>query len=440
MKTQVLLVGGHETFGLLAEKLTRKGLEIINTMDYEKFFQLMAKETPSVAVCEISVESPPFRQIIDIIKRASPHTAVIFLAEEARVEEAVSAVKLGAYDFRLLSTDLEILVKLILTALRESPKHPVEEGFITRDPELLELLERLRPVARSRAPILITGESGTGKEVLARWFHRVSDRSRGPFIAINCAALPEALLESELFGYEKGAFSGALTSKKGKFELADGGTILLDEITEMPLPLQAKLLRVLQEGEVDRLGGAYPVKVDVRVIATTNRDIEAEVASGRFREDLYFRLNVIPVKLPPLRERKGDIRLLAEHFLSEFASRYGKNIQGFAPGVLEILESYTFPGNVRELKNLIERAVLLARDNLITLEDLLWGGEPKGNRAPRETATPLEIKPLKEVERELIFKALEACGGNRTRAAELLGISVRTLRNKLQAYKAQGLL
>ena len=440
MNKAVLLGGRHEILGLLAERLSREGIKVTRIPDPQDAFQALARERPSVAVYEIAEGGPTPRQILDECKRSSSRTAVIFLAEKARVEEAVSAVKLGAYDFRLLSTDPEVLTRLVLTALEESPKPPAEEGFITRDPGLLELLERLRPVARSRAPILITGESGTGKEVLARWFHRVSNRARGPFIAVNCAALPEGLLESELFGYEKGAFSGALTRKKGKFELADGGTLLLDEITEMPLPLQAKLLRVLQEGEVDRLGGAYPVKVDVRIMATTNRDVESEVARGRFREDLYFRLNVIPVKLPPLRERKGDIRFLAEHFLSEFARHYGKDLRGFAPGVLDILENYPFPGNVRELKNLIERAVLLAQGPLITLEDLLWEKTSLSPSAPEKKSFSLEIKPLREMERELIFKALEACGGNRTRAAELLGISVRTLRNKLQNYKAQGLL
>ncbi len=220
----------------------------------------------------------------------------------------------------------------------------------------------------------------------------------------------------------------------GKFELANGGTLLLDEITEMPLALQAKLLRVLQEGEVDRLGGAYPVKVDVRVIATTNRDIEAEVAQGRFRADLYFRLNVIPVKLPPLRERPEDIKLLALHFCREFANRYERPVKGFAEGVLERLAQYHWPGNVRELKNVIERAVLLAQGPWITLKDLF----PEEFRPKAREGLPL--KPLKEVEKEMILKALKAANGNRTKAAEILGISVRTLRNKLQLYRQAGLI
>ncbi|QJA06864.1 AAA domain-containing protein [Thermosulfurimonas marina] len=399
---------------------------------------LPREDSPEILVAEVSGEGPSFRQILDVVRHHHPGLPVLLLAERAGVEEAVEAIRAGAYDFRLLSTDRDLLRKLILAALEERRLLSGEEGFLTRDPALRALLERLRPVAASPAPVLIVGESGTGKEVLARWLHQVSPRARGPFVAINCAALPEALLESELFGYEKGAFSGALTRKKGKFELADGGTILLDEITEMPLPLQAKLLRVLQEGEVDRLGGAYPVKVDVRVIATTNREIEEEVRAGRFREDLYFRLNVIPVRLPPLRERRADIPYLAEHFLREFARRYGKEIRGFSREVLEIFEGYDFPGNVRELKNLVERAVLLARGPEITPEDLLWES-PLSPTVPREESPP-PIRPLRELEKEAILAALKACGGNRTRAAEILGISVRTLRNKLKAFRAQGLL
>ena len=364
----------------------------------------------------------------------APFTPVLCLSAEANLEEAVGAVKLGALDYKLLSTPLEMLLEIIEASLRKDATDRGEGPFLTAEPKLKKLLSRLRGVARSSATVLITGESGTGKEVLARFIHQESERRNGPFIAINCAALPEQLLESELFGYEKGAFSGAFTRKLGKFELANGGTILLDEITEMPLSLQAKLLRVLQEGEVDRLGGAYPVKIDVRVIATTNRDIEAEVAQGRFREDLYFRLNVIPVKIPPLRERPQDIRLLALHFCEEFARRYERPVKGFAKGVLERLLEYRWPGNVRELRNVIERAVLLAEGPWITLKDLF--PEEFRPRAKEDFA----LKPLKEVEKEMILKALKVANGNRTRAAEILGISVRTLRNKLQLYRQAGII
>ena len=444
--SKVLLVSEAPELLALAEDLEAEGLEVLRSSEISRLTELVQAEKPAVLLLEVSAKGASPRRILDDLRRHNLRVAVIFLAREVSLEEAVAAVRAGAYDFRLLETDRKVLKKLVLTALEEHDVFTTTEGFLTRDPGLKALLEKLRPVARSRAPILITGESGTGKEVLARWIHRVSDRARGPFIAINCAALPEALLESELFGYEKGAFSGALTRKKGKFELADGGTLLLDEITEMPLALQAKLLRVLQEGEVDRLGGAYPIKVDVRVIATTNRDIEAEVAAGRFREDLYFRLNVIPVKLPPLRERPQDIPYLAEYFLKEFSRTYGKKLEGFAPEVLEVLQNYEFPGNVRELKNLIERAVLLSQGPMITLEDLLWSSPKKSieitpsSSSSSPSSPSLHLKPLRELEKEAILEALRACEGNRTRAAELLGISVRTLRNKLRQYRAQGLL
>jgi len=416
----------------LTEALLAEGHELALLSSEEEFLSFAEKEEIDLAL--INLESTPRRlSLLQEFLGRKPLVPVLVLSREARLEEAVQAIKLGAFDYRLLRTDPELLRKVILKA-RENRQLHADKGFLTANPELRQLLARLKEVARSKATVLITGESGTGKEVLARYLHQMSDRAHGPFIALNCAALPEHLLESELFGYEKGAFSGAFTRKLGKFELANGGTILLDEITEMPLSLQAKLLRVLQEGEVDRLGGAYPVKVDVRVIATTNREIATEVEAGRFREDLYFRLNVIPVHLPPLRERPEDIRLLAEYFRKEFASRYQRPIQGFAEGVLEHLERYPFPGNVRELRNLIERAVLLSKGPWITLSDLF-----PGELRPR-SKEELPLRPLKELEREMILKALKAVNGNRTKAAEILGISVRTLRHKLQVYREAGLI
>ncbi|MCD6489372.1 MAG: sigma-54-dependent Fis family transcriptional regulator [Thermodesulfobacterium sp.] len=308
---------------------------------------------------------------------------------------------------------------------------------------MLQILKKLESIASSKAPILIIGESGTGKELLSKYIHQKSPRKFGPFIAINCAALPESLLESELFGYEKGAFSGATFRKKGKIELADKGTLLLDEITEMHPHLQSKLLRVLQEEEVDRLGGYQPIKVDIRLISTTNRDIEKEVAEGRFRADLFYRINVITVKIPSLRERKEDIEFLAFYFLEKFSSLYNKNIKSFTNKALSFLKNYSFPGNVRELKNMLERAVLTCEENLIDLEHLT--NPFSYNSYSSNTGTDFaenytEIKPLSELEREAILKALEMCKGNKTRAAELLGITVRTLRNKLKQYEKEGLL
>jgi len=303
--------------------------------------------------------------------------------------------------------------------------------------------------------VLISGESGTGKEMFARYLHHNSDRTDKPFVAINCAALPEHLLESELFGHEKGAFTGAINRKLGKFELADGGTILLDEITEMDLGLQAKLLRVLQESEFDRVGGVETVKIDVRVLATTNRRIEDTVKEGKFRQDLYYRLNVIPLALPALKDRGDDVLLLAEFFTNKFTAAYGLGKLAFTDEAKKWLMGYDWPGNVRELQNLMERAVLLAGQGPIRPRHFLMGDEQwtpddladidADQQAACEAAPPstpdeaMSVMPLHEMEKRLILKSLEETTGNRTRAAELLGISVRTLRNKLNEYKKQGL-
>ena len=296
-------------------------------------------------------------------------------------------------------------------------------------------------VADSSASVLITGESGTGKELIARYVHGRSHRARGPFVAVNCAALPENLMESELFGHEKGAFTGAMGRKAGKFELAEGGTLLLDEITEMPVSLQAKLLRAIQEKEVDRLGGSAPVSVNVRVVATTNRALKKAIEAREFREDLYFRLNVIPVKLPPLRERREDIEALARHFMARFSAQDGRSVKNLTPGAVERLKNYPFAGNVRELENLMHRAVLLA-DGEVIGADALWFEEedmPQAPLAPRpDISHDFKGAPLREVERIVIFDCLAQTKGNRTHAAKILGISVRTLRNKLSEYRAHG--
>ncbi len=386
---------------------------------------------------------------------------IILLSPKPSVEDAVAAMKSGAMDFLCGPWDEQVLKYAVKRALRTPHPAPApwtkrlkkarshensRYDIITRDPAMERVLAQARNVAASRATVLIQGESGTGKELLARFIHRNSDRASGPFGALNCAALPETLLESELFGHEKGAFSGAVSKKPGKFELADHGTLLLDEVTEMDLGLQAKLLRVLQEGEVDRLGATMPVKVDVRIIATTNRNIAEAVRSGKFREDLYFRLNVIPLRLPPLRERKEDIGLLAETFREKYAVEYGKDGLKFAEGVLEGLEAQAWRGNVRELKNVVERGVLLAQGNEITMADLFMDESltygPEGISGPGETFPGIgtENFSLSEVEKEMVKRALARTKGNRTHAARLLGISVRTLRNKLAEYRQTGLV
>jgi DNA-binding NtrC family response regulator len=366
-----------------------------------------------------------------------------------RVEDAdaaVRAIEAGAREFLPLPPDPD----LIIAMLQAAGADPAEDGPVARDPAMLALLARATQLARAEASVLITGESGTGKEVLARHLHAASRRARGPFVALNCAALPEALLESELFGHEKGAFSGALAARRGKFEQAEGGTLLLDEIGEMDPRLQAKLLRVIQEREVDRLGGTAPVKVDVRLLAATNRDLVAEVAKGRFREDLLFRLNVVSLHIPPLRARPGDIAPLAGYFAGRYARANGLPHRALSAAALARLEAHPWPGNVRELENALHRAVLLAEGPEIAPEAIQLSPpraalpDAPAPTAPalapqRQGVSSLVGRRMEDVERDLILETLTHCLGNRTRAAEILGISIRTLRNKLGEYRAAGL-
>jgi DNA-binding NtrC family response regulator len=364
---------------------------------------------------------------------------VIACGSNADGDAAVRAIQAGAREFLPLPPDAE-LIAAMLQAVAGPPLVPVH-----RDPAMLALMARAAQVARAEASVLITGESGTGKEVLARHLHANSRRGSGPFVALNCAALPESLLESELFGHEKGAFSGAVAARKGKFEQAEGGTLLLDEIGEMDPRLQAKLLRAIQEREIDRLGGTHPVKVDVRILAATNRDLAAEAARGRFREDLFFRLNVVQLCIPPLRERAEDIIPLAAHFCRCYAKVNGLPERPLSPRARAILMAHSWPGNVRELENTIHRAVLLAEGEEIGPEAIeLSAPRPRAAEESRTTApvarpvTALVGRRIEDVERELILETLSTCLGNRTRAAELLGISIRTLRNKLHEYRAAG--
>lgn len=318
---------------------------------------------------------------------------------------------------------------------------PIDDGIITRDPKMLQIIGLVKGIAKSGATVLILGESGTGKELLSKYIHNNSLRKGRPFVAVNCAAIPDSLLESELFGYEKGAFTGAAVRKPGKFELADTGTILLDEIGEMSLVLQAKLLRVIQEREVDRIGGKTPVPLDIRVIATTNRDIKKEMESGRFREDLYYRLNVFPITLPPLRERRDDVPLLAEHFIRKFAKRNMKGVTALSDKAVSFLKGLPWKGNVRELENFIERAVLLCDDKVLSVEHLVFE-DGESHRHPEVTKESVkEMKgTVSDVERNLILNTLREVNGNRTKAAMALGISLRTLRNKLSIYRETGVI
>ena len=352
-------------------------------------------------------------------------------------EAAVRAIRAGAREFLPLPPDPDLIAAILEAASGES------HALVVRDPAMAATVRRAEQVAASEASVLLAGESGTGKEVLARHIHRRSRRGAGPFVALNCAAIPDNLLESELFGHEKGAFSGAVARRIGKFEAADGGTLLLDEISEMEARLQAKLLRVLQERELDRLGGSAPVKVNVRILATTNRDLLAEVQRGTFREDLYFRLNVVSLRVPPLRERPGDVAALAEHFARRYAEVNGLSYRPLSRHALARLGSHAWRGNVRELENTIHRAVLLAEGDEIGIEAIELGPAGPGQAGPAAVQTggiaSLVGRTMEDVERDLILETLGHTLGNRTHAATILGISIRALRNKLRDYAAQGL-
>ncbi|HTW26874.1 MAG TPA: sigma-54 dependent transcriptional regulator [Acetobacteraceae bacterium] len=377
-------------------------------------------------------------------------TPVVACGFDSDPEAAIRAVRDGAREFLPLPPDADLIAAILEAASGET------HALVARDPAMLAVLRRAEQVAPSEASVLISGESGTGKEVLARHIHRRSRRAAGPFVALNCAAIPENLLESELFGHEKGAFSGAAARRIGKFEAADGGTLLLDEISEMDVRLQAKLLRAIQEREIDRLGGSAPVRVNVRILATSNRDMPAEIVAGRFREDLYFRLNVVSLQLPPLRERPHDIAALAEHF----ARRYAE-VNGLPPRPLSItahrrLAAGQWRGNVRELENVVHRAVLLAQGAEIGEEAVeVIGATPAAPASPSPSAAAvcaadaapgaaagvagLVGRRMEDVERDLILETLVHTLGNRTHAATILGISIRALRNKLRDYAQAGI-
>ena len=372
------------------------------------------------------------------IKESNTTLPVILMADEACVNEAVEAMKLGADDFLLKPLTpkmMELIQSYVANGSNDKKKVESKKRFkiITQDKKMEKLLEIAKDIADSKASIFIQGESGTGKELFARYIHHHSSRKDEPFVAVNCAALPENLLESELFGHEKGAFTGAISRKKGKFELANHGTLLLDEVTEMDYQLQSKLLRVLQEREIDRIGGMDPVPVDVRFLATTNRDIEKQIEVGKFREDLHYRLNVVPFHLPPLRERRDDIPLLAKHFVKKYCELDNRSVKGLTDEAIASLVQMTWKGNVRELENIIERAVLMCKEDLISNKDLFLSEENKQPDFVTQRIAP--SVSLKEMEKKVILNTLDHTNGNRTHAAEILGISVRTLRNKMNEYR-----
>jgi DNA-binding NtrC family response regulator len=396
------------------------------------------RSTPCpLVVTDVRMPDGDGLQVMQGVREMAPETAVIFLTAYGTVTEAVQAIKEGACDYLMKPVSFDRLretAERVLSMARSSsfakPPAGIAAKLIGRSAVFTRFLEKTRQVARTGVDVLIEAESGTGKELVARLIHVESARRDGPFVAVNCSAFPEHLLESELFGHVRGAFTGANNNKPGKFELANGGTILLDEVGEMPLALQPKILRVLQEREVDPLGGTRTVPLDVRVIATTNRPLRAGMAAGEFRADLYYRLNVVPLSIPPLRERREDILELAGHFLRKHAPDSGPAYR-ISSELARGLEAHVWPGNVRELENFVRRALALSTGQILG-PDLLAHLETSAD-APRTAAIEAGVS-LRDAERELLERTLEATGGNRTRAAELMGVSLRTVRNKIRNY------
>ncbi|CAM2066074.1 Sigma-54-dependent Fis family transcriptional regulator [Sulfidibacter corallicola] len=444
----------------MAETLKRKRYQVDQAEDGETGLSMVAKHSYQALITDLRMPGMTGLELLSEVKKVSPATEVLLVTAYGTIPTAVEAMKYGAYDFIQKPFSAKDLEKIVYNALvKNMPENAYkarDEGedryrIVTRSEKMLQLLEMAKRAAKSNATVLIQAESGTGKELLARFICRHSERGKKPVIAINCAALPDNLLESELFGYEKGSFTGALHAKPGKFELADGGTILLDEIGEMPLSLQAKLLRVLQEQEVDRIGGKQPIHVDVRVIAMTNRDLKKRIEEGNFREDLYYRLNVIPMEIASLRERKEDLDELVGFFMKKF----GRTEARLSVAARNILMRYHWPGNVRELENMIQRALILSPNDVLEIGDLFQfqgddvprvetsapavdGGEASGDGSERGGYRIHAGMSVAEAERILIELTLGETQNNKTHAAKMLGISLRTLRNKLNEYAASG--
>jgi two-component system response regulator FlrC len=439
-----LLVVDDEPQMLIAiqETLKQRGYRVTSAGSGMEALRKLRDKYYQLVITDMRMPEVSGLDLLRKVRNLSPQTPVILLTAYGTVQNAVDAMRDGAYDYLLKPFSSESLENVVRRALDSIPGRNDKNthAIITQDPVFSRMLEQASQAACTPATVLIEAESGTGKELLARMIHLKSPRSANTFVAVNCAALPESLLESELFGFEKGAFTGAGASKPGKFELANRGTLLLDEVGEMASILQAKLLRVLQEKEVDRIGGKDPVEIDVRVIATTNRDLQMLVREGEFREDLYYRLNVVRLTIPPLRERPDDIPLLVDLF----CRRYGRTSMpggiSLSAEALQKLARHSWPGNVRELENMIQRAAALCSGSVIRSEDLWIGDSETPSSHPSRKSVEPGISAgitMREMERQLISRTLEDMGGNRTRAAKSLGISLRTLRNKLNEFGLQ---
>jgi DNA-binding NtrC family response regulator len=447
MKYSVLVVDDDKYVNdYITETVTRSGLEATPAYSGEDALLQLKKTSFDIVLTDLKMHEMDGIQLLEHAKRLHPDIVVVLMTAYGTVEKAVSAIKKGAYDFLLKPVTPET-VDHVLKRITEIIKLRLDNDIMRRDlthkfqnmvgksKEMKEIFDLVQSVAEARSTVMITGDSGVGKELVARAIHYCSNRAEKPFVKLNCAALPETLVEAELFGYEKGAFTDAKRTHRGRFELAHEGTLLLDEISEMPLNLQSKLLRVIQEREFERVGSTQTISVDVRVIATSNRNLKEYIAREKFREDLFYRLNVIPIHIPPVAERAEDIPLLVEHFIEKYNAENNKEIKGIESRAMNLLMGYHWPGNVRELENMIERAVVTTRAEVLTDSDfpveLSVGGLEAGEAGLR---VPMS---LEEGSKFLILKTLEKFNGNKTRAAEALGVSARTIRNKLAEYRAK---
>jgi two-component system response regulator AtoC len=449
---------------LLAAQLTQDGYEAHAVADGKEAMAALKEQHFDAVISDLRMPNMDGMTLLKHIQEQHGDIPVIVLTAHGTVETAVDAMRFGAFDFLTKPFDRAEMQAVVGKAVRTvDHRHkdvviePDERGryrIIGESEPMLAIYQILEKVADTPATVLITGESGTGKELIARALHENSSRRQRPFIRVNCGAIPRDLMEAELFGYERGAFTGAVTSKPGRFELAHDGTLFLDEISEIPVEMQVKLLRAIQEGEIDRVGGIKPIAVDVRLVAATNRDLKSEIASGRFREDLYYRLNVVPIHLPPLRERRTDIPLLAEHFLLKQAARLKRGTMKLSPEAMESMANYPWPGNIRELENVVERTVLLTDGDTIRPKDLPLELQRGGDRSDGgggvgaldagddDDATENAPGGLKQqvreaaarLERELIVRALAQTGGNVTQAARLLKISRKSLQIKMKEF------
>ncbi len=432
----------------IAETLRRKKYDVKAASNGTEALDVLDSWIPDLMVSDIKMPKMNGLELLDKVSQNYSSVDVIMITAYGTVEDAVHAIKRGAYDylqkpFTAEELTIKIAKALEFRGLTEENRYLRKElggkysfnQIVGVSPKMMKVFEAMDMVIDSRATVLIQGDSGTGKELVARAIHVNSPRKNGTFVKINCAAMPETLMESELFGHEKGAFTGAIKTTDGRFYQANGGTLLLDEISEMSHQMQAKLLRVLQEREFERVGGKDTIKVDIRIIATTNRDLKEAIKKEEFREDLYYRLNVFPIYLPKLVERKGDVPLLLDHFLKRFYEEYSKDIKGISDAAMERMVKYHWPGNVRELENKLERAVILCNEPTIGVKHLFF--EDEDLLSPPPPIMDVGAKTLREVEKAVILRTLSEHDNNRTRTAEMLGISIRTLRNKLREYRGE---